>query len=84
MNKNIKLNRNATTFVIERLMKAGFINESLREDRAASGGGRLTINWTQKGTRMVSSYAEALYSIGNPSKRKIDAFHALLARSAFG
>jgi hypothetical protein len=82
MNKDIKLDRKAMTSVVENLMKGGFIKKSLRDEAALDGGGRLTVDWTQKGTRMIISYAEALYSIGNPSTRKVHVFNTLLARSA--
>lgn len=82
MDKNVKLSRKATISVVEHLMTAGFIKRSLRDEGAVAGGGRLTVDWTQKGARLIVRYAEALYSIGTPSKRKIEAFHDLLARSA--
>jgi hypothetical protein len=82
MNKDIKLDRKAMTSIVENLMKGGFINKSLRDEGALDGGGRLAVDWTRKGTRMIISYAEAFYSIGSPSTRKVNAFNALLVRSA--
>ena len=64
MNKHIKLDRNATDSVIENLMKSGFITKSLRDDGALGGGGRLAVDWTAKGFRLIASYAEGLCSIG--------------------
>jgi hypothetical protein len=81
MNKNIRLNQKATVQILDDLMHAGFIKSTVLKD-GTFGRKSLRTSFTKDGTKMVASYAKALRSIRNPTKRKVEAFNSLLTSQA--
>jgi hypothetical protein len=80
MNKNLRLNQQATTQVLNDLILAGLVERSVIQDGEA-GRKNLGVAFTEDGLKMVAHYAKGLGSIRNPTKRKIQAFNALLVIS---
>ncbi len=76
------LNKKALDRVVDDLARAGFITLSLRTDKTKTMESQQRIDWSKKGTRLISQYAEALSALRKFSKRDRDMFNLFLMRNA--
>jgi DNA-binding PadR family transcriptional regulator len=76
------LNQKALARIIDDLAAAGFIKSSVRTDKTSTMRPSLRVHWTQKGTRLISQYAEAMSALRRFRKRDREMFHLWLDRNA--